>query len=328
MRPQAQDVTRTTGSGRPHPATAPVAAAVLLWAGLHAATPAAPSAVGARPVELRVRTLATSQALPSNGRLGGVSVGPGGEIYVSNFGRTLWRVSPDGRVETLISSLQGSSGNAVDRRGNVYQASFVDGRIVRITPGGEISSYAAQGLDGPVGLAVDENGVLYVANCKGNTVSRIPPGGEAELFARSPDFDCPNGLALDGEGHLIVVSFNNGFVVRVSPDGEARRIAELPEGRNAHIAVARGTLYVTKIEANRIYSVDPEGRFAVFAGSGEPGLADGLLPSATLARPNGIALSSDGRVLWVNNLEGPWRGDEITRIVLRAVELPRDAGPD
>ena len=49
---------------------------------------------------------------------------------------------------------------------------------------------------------------------------------------------------------------------------------------------------------------------------------DGLALEATLSRPNGIAVSPDGRSLYVNNLEGPWRGLEATNIILRRIELP------
>jgi glyoxylase-like metal-dependent hydrolase (beta-lactamase superfamily II) len=273
----------------------------------------------------RVSTLSTDTELLSNGRLGGVSVGPKGEVYVANFSRTLWRVTPEGRVEILASELQGSSGNTVDRAGNVYQASFLDNRIVKIAPDGRISTLVDQGLDGPVGLTVDDEGVLYAANCRGNSISRIPPGGAAEIFAQSPDFDCPNGLALRPGGRLVVVSFKNGAVVEIGRDGTARTIAQVPESGNAHVAIARGSLFVTKVEANRIYRIDPDGNVEPFAGSGALGLEDGAALQATFSRPNGIAATPDGNTLWVNNLRGEWRGEEITRIILRSIELPESA---
>lgn len=184
-----------------------------------------------------------------------------------------------------------------------------------------ISTFADQDLDGPVGLVMDDAGVLYVANCRGNSVSRVLPNGRVEIFARSPFFDCPNGLALRGD-HLVVVSFKNGAVVEISPDGTADKIAEVPESGNAHVAFAHDSLFITKVEANRIYRLDSDGRIEPFAGSGVLGLDDGAAMQATFARPNGIAVTPDGNTLWVNNLEGEWRGEEITRIVLRSIELP------
>ena len=146
--------------------------------------------------------------------------------------------------------------------------------------------------------------------------------GRTTRFAESPDFDCPNGITFDASGYFIVASFNNGYLVRVSPDGEAETWVEVPEGRNAHLAATEDGLYVTKIESNRIYRIDHAGTIEAFAGTGELGLDDGPALEATLARPNGIAVSPDGRLLYVNNLEGPWRGSEPTNIILRRIALP------
>ena len=87
--------------------------------------------------DLQVETITLSESLPSLGRLGGVTVDAAGNIYVANFRATVWKVTPDGTVSALSSSLLGSSGNAIDREGRLLQASFVDGRIVRFeAPGG------------------------------------------------------------------------------------------------------------------------------------------------------------------------------------------------
>ncbi len=51
--------------------------------------------------EPRVTTLDLDDDLLSRGRLGGVSVDDDGFIYVSDFGSTIWRISPEGGVEVL-----------------------------------------------------------------------------------------------------------------------------------------------------------------------------------------------------------------------------------
>lgn len=268
-----------------------------------------------------VTTIDPEEELPSRGRLGGVSVDSNGSIYVSDFGRTVWRVSPAGDVDVLVSSLRGSSGNAVDSQGNLYQASFSDNRIVRVTPDGTVETYAEKGLEGPVGVAVDGSGNLYVCNCLGDYIARVRPDKTVQRFATSPDFDCPNGIAVDTNGDLIVASFEHGRLVRVSPRGRARAWVDVPEGRNAHVAVSEDAVYVTKIESNRIYRIDRSGNIEPFAGTGELGLDDGAALQATLSRPNGIALSVDGSTLYVNNLEGAWRGTMPTKIHLRKISL-------
>jgi len=270
----------------------------------------------------RVTTLDLDDELPSRGRLGGVSVDSRGFVYVSDFGSTVWRISHDGGVEVLDSSLRGASGNTVDEEGNLFQASFRDNRIVRIDPEGTMETYVAEGLEGPVGMVLDGSGNLYVCNCGGNYIARVSSSRMVERFAESFDFDCPNGITLDASGYFVVSSFGNGYLVRISPDGEAERWLEVPEGRNAHVAATADALYVTKIVSNRIYRIDRAGTIEPFAGTGELGLDDGPALEATLARPNGIAVSHDGRALYLNNLEGAWRGAEPTNIVLRRIDLP------
>ncbi len=141
----------------------------------------------------RVTTLDLDDDLPSRGRLGGVSVDDNGFIYVSDFGSTIWRISPEGGVEVVDNSLRGSSGNTVDRAGNLYQASFRDNRIVRIDKTGQLETYVSDGLDGPIGITVDGSGNLYVCNCSGNFIAKVDGSGRATRFAESPTSIAPAG---------------------------------------------------------------------------------------------------------------------------------------
>lgn len=296
--------------------------AVLLISSVAMTVPQGLALSAQRASDLRVTTIGTSERLESAGRLGGVAIDRFGNVFVSNFGATVWRVEPDGAVTTLSRDLRGSSGNAVDDMGNLYQASFLDGRIVRIAPDGVVSELVSAGLEGPVGLTVTADGTVYVCECRGNSISRISPDGAISPFAEHPDLDCPNGITRGPDDALYVVSFNNGYVVRIDPSGAATRFATLPDGRNAHVAFAGGALWVTKIEANRLYRVSLDGVAERYAGNGQLGFEDDSVPVAPLARPNGIAATPDSGAVVVNTLDGPWRGQTPTRIVLRRVELP------
>lgn len=245
-------------------------------------------------------------------------------MYVSNFSATVYRVSPDGEVRALASDLRGASGNAIDAEGNLLQASFLDGRIIRITPVGDVTDLVPSGLEGPVGLAVGPDKGVYVCNCRGNSISRVA-GGSVTEFARSSDFDCPNGIAVGPDAALYIASFNNEHIVRVDSNGRAMRFATVPGGRNAHIAFAAGALWVTKIETHRVYRLGMDGTAEPYAGSGAPGFEDGPLDRATLAHPNGIAVAPGGKALIVNTLQGQWRGEQQTRIILRRIDLAATA---
>jgi sugar lactone lactonase YvrE len=226
-------------------------------------------------------------------------------------------------VTPLARSIRGSSGVAFDRDGNVLQASFLDNRIVRITPEGVASDVAASGLDGPVGLTVRPDGTILVCNCRSASVTSIGPDGASRVLASGDLFDCPNGITLGPDGGAYVTNYNDGRVVRVDTAGTATLFATVPEGQNAHIAFAGEAFYVTKIASHRIYRVSLDGQnVEPFAGNGEAGFTDGPALTATLAHPNGIAVSPDSTALYINTLDGPWKGEEATRIVLRRISLP------
>jgi len=275
--------------------------------------------------DVRVSTVPLSTTLESQGRLGGVSVGPHGELYVSNFAADVWRIDPDGTVTVMADSIRGSSGNTVDGRGRLLQASFLDNRILAIEPRGGVSVVASEGLNGPVGLTTDEQGRVYVCNCRGNSVARVNRDGRATTLAAGEPFDCPNGITRGPDRASYVVNFNNPYLVRVADDGDVSIVATLPEGGNAHVAFTRGAFFVTRIASNELYRVTPGGAARRFAGTGSLGAADGPIETATLARPNGIAVSPDGAYLFVNNLIGPWRGHDPTTIVVRRIgPIPRE----
>ena len=267
-----------------------------------------------------VTTVSTSAEIPSQGRIGGVAIDARGSIYVANFRGSVWRVDRDGVLDLFGTGFQGSSGNAIDSAGNLLQASFLDGRLIRIDSLGN-GTTVATGLAGPVGVTVGRDGAIYVCSCRSNSIDRVLPNGSVETFATHSDLDCPNGITFGPDGALYVVSFKNEHVVRIGSDGTAGRFATIAGGNNSHIAMASGVLYVTKIDSNTVHRLLPGGRSELFAGTGEAGFEDGPALSATISRPDGIAVSPDGSSLVINTLEGEWRGESATRIVLRRIHL-------
>ena len=288
------------------------------------ATGLGPGPLAADEVDLvdRVGTLELDRELDARGNLGGVTIDRLGFLYVANFRDAVWRISPDGEVTELTRGLYGASGNAVDRRGDLYQANFFADTITRIARTGEVSRFVTEGLDGPVGLAFDSSGALYVCNCQGNSISRVDAEGNAEPFAASELFACPNGIVVGDDDHLYVTNFNNLDIVRVSPAGEAERFVTVPGGAgNAHIASAKGFLYVTKIISNRVVKISGGGEITPLAGTGSPGHDDGPALEATLFRPNGIAASPRGDRLYFNTMVGEYNQPVASRLTVRTIDL-------
>ena len=245
----------------------------------------------------RVLTVADSL----DGAVGGVVVDGLGNIYAADFRDSVWRVTPDGRVTRYAHGFYGSSGNAIDSHGVIYQASFSGNYVSRIERTGEHQIFVGEGLSGPVGVAVGKDGELFVNNCRGNTVSRVSPEGQATRFAASPLFNCPNGLYAHSDGNLYVVNFSDGRMLRVDRSGTVTEFALIPGGGNGHIAFARGNFYVTAFQSHRIFKVSMDGEVELAAGTGSPGENDGAALEATFIFPNGIAASATGDRLFVND---------------------------
>lgn len=270
-----------------------------------------------------VATIELSEPLDGFGSLGGVTVDALGFIYVANFRDGVWRISPDGEAKRLTDALYGSSGNAVDDRGALYQSNFNGNAIVKVERDGTVEPFVEEGLNGPVGLTFGSDGTLYVCNCSGNSISRVTPDGVVEEFVKDPLLNCPNGVTTDEAGVLYVVNFNSPDVVRITPDGAVDRFAQVTgAGGNGHITFTRGSFYITQFRGHSVWRVSRDGQsVARLAGDGTREILDGTAESARFSYPNGIAAAPGGQVLWVNDLDGETGNGERTAIRLRRVRL-------
>jgi DNA-binding beta-propeller fold protein YncE len=222
-----------------------------------------------------------------------------GNLYVANFGEVVYKVKPNGKAVIFASGLYGTTGNAIDSLGNLYQASFYGGYITKITRHGNQELFA-KGLAGPMALAFGAKGALYVSNCSSQSISRITSEGTVSTFADGALFKCPNGITLASDGNFYVVNFDDESLIRITAHGEATKFATLPYGRNT-IASARGHLYVASLH-RRIYRVSlMTGEVTHLAGTGERRTEDGPALEASFARPNGIAVTPDGSRVYVNS---------------------------
>ena len=103
----------------------------------------------------------------------------------------------------------------------------------------------------------------------------------------------------------------------------ASKLATVPGNNNGHLTFHEGNLYVVGRSAHKIYKVTLDGKVSVFAGAGIRGKDDGAPDKTRFSLPNDIAVSPDGKFMYVNEV-GPISGNSkilgptrVRRIVLK-----------
>ncbi|WP_062364926.1 SMP-30/gluconolactonase/LRE family protein [Variovorax paradoxus] len=162
-------------------------------------------------------------------------------------------------------------------------------------------------LEGPV---FDEAGNLYVADIPFGRVFRIDPAGAWTPVA---EYDGePNGMKFLDAHTLLVADYKNGLMhidVRsgaVTPHLQ-RRNTERFKGVNDLVLDAQGNIYFTDQGQTGLH--DPTGRLYRLRPDGQLDLLLGNVPS-----PNGVALSPDGKLLYL----AVTRGNCVWRVPLLA----------
>ncbi|RYF27422.1 MAG: SMP-30/gluconolactonase/LRE family protein [Comamonadaceae bacterium] len=157
-------------------------------------------------------------------------------------------------------------------------------------------------LEGPV---FDAAGNLYVTDIPWGRILRIDRQGAWSLVA---EYDGePNGMKFLDAGSLLITDYKNGLMRldvatgTVTPYLE-RRNSERFKGVNDLVFDAEGNLYFTDQGQSGLH--DPSGRLYRLRPSGQLDLLLNNVPS-----PNGVALSPDGRVLYLAVTRGNcvWR---------------------
>ncbi len=273
-----------------------------------------------------VRTLASGFSAS-----GGIELDDDGNIYVADFGTgdvngtTILKFSPNGSEGTTFADgLLGPTGGAFDSNGNLYWSSYSASRVHKISADGQVESFA--NLPGPVAIVIGDDGSLFVASCDGNNISKISPQGNVSTFATSTSFNCPNGLTVDPDGNFYTCNFEDGNIFKITATGQVSSFARIGSGSSVNMKYHGGYLYITGRNANIIYRVSiSDATLENFAGTGQRGKFDAGLSDATFSLPNGIAISPDGKKIYINDVDpasgSNANGPNFNPNILRVIDL-------
>ncbi|WKN43681.1 hypothetical protein [Tunicatimonas pelagia] len=265
--------------------------------------------------ELLVQTL-----IPNFGASDGLFVASDGTIIASDFGAfdndlqiglgtKVLAVTPEGEVSEKASGFIAPMGGGMDSQGNFYfthenGGDGLDGKVVRVTPDGSTAEIAT--LPGwPSGIAVDSNDNLYIANFAGPLLHKITPDGTVSVVAQDQRLTGCVGIDIDEDGNIITANFNDGSIYRVNAGtGTISLIAQIPDLVEffaiGYITLFEGDIYATGIGDNKIFKVTMAGQISTLAGTGANGSNDGPVATATFSNPNGIAVDTAARRLYIS----------------------------
>jgi len=177
----------------------------------------------------------------TGGSMLGIAVDGRGRVYACDAGAgAIVRLDPaTGAVQTYgdgpaATRLDTPNVAAFGPDGMLYvTCSGEDDRpeLVRIAPGGEVTTWSTDVPGYPNGCVVTPDGdALVVVEAHEQRVVRVPimPGGGAgapQVIAELPDTD-PDGIAPAADGALWVTLYRPDGIVRIDPDGSVETIVD------------------------------------------------------------------------------------------------------
>lgn len=176
-----------------------------------------PEAVGEGTLEVRRNGAVSNKVQIKVGRqltdvvhpVASPAVDAHGNIYVTKSGSrgepvpvSVYRISPEGDVDSFMTGLVNATGLAVDAEGTLYVSSRHEGTIHRVTPHGAASVYA-EGMGVATGLAFDAEGNLYCGDRSG-TIFRIARDRQIFVYATLEPSVAAYHLAFGLDGALFV----------------------------------------------------------------------------------------------------------------------------
>ncbi len=235
------------------------------------------------------------------------------------------QAAPPPGVITEVPLVSGDlQGIATDGEGNAWTVKLSTGKVVRITPSGDVIEFSPPTANGgPRDITIGPDGNLWFTQGNVNQVGRITPGGEITEFPLSTG-GSPNFITAGADGNLWYLAANNNNVNRLSTAGQVTGSFPISNGAQQGITSGPdGNVWFTGISNNTIGRVTPNGVVTDFP-----------IPTPA-SSPRGIGAGPDGNVWFTetatNKIGRITPSGAITEFIIpTASSSPNDitAGPD
>lgn len=228
-----------------------------------------------------------------------------------------------------------------------------------------VSTYAGNGKPGAangkaaeasfynlMGLAVDSNGNVFVADSRNNLIRKISADGMVSTLAGSgatgaadgpaakASFTYPMAVAVDAKGNVYVCDTQNSMIRKISTDGMVSTIAGAitvanknhpeditrPDNPKGIAIDKQGNVYFTDFGKDVIRKITPDGKIAVFAGSGDRGAKDGKGTAASFYLPSGLAIDDKGNLFVTDTYNNTIRKIDPSGMVTTIAGTPAPKG--
>jgi sugar lactone lactonase YvrE len=266
-------------------------------------------------------------------------------MYVTDKGgNSIRKITPNGTVTTLAgngnrghqdgtgsqATFDDPTGITVDASGNVFVTDNNSSLIRKITPDGQVSTFAGNlsgkyqdgvgksaGFYRPLALTVDAQDNLYIVE-EDSRLRKITPGGVVTTFAGNGKFNLTDGvgvdagigtpvdLTIDKSGNLYVLDNQSGFVRKITSSAEVSTYAKtaadpLSSRHPSNLAMDKlGNLYVSDYSIYAIRVVKPDKTISTYAGGFINIVYNGPALKAFLVFPQGIAFDADNNLYFTD----------------------------
>jgi streptogramin lyase len=212
-----------------------------------------------------------------------MAVGPDGNLWFagskSNFSM-IGRMTPDGEVTEFalperefgsqVGIVAGPDENlwfteSTARRFDSRRYVLGEGRVGRITTGGDTVEFPVPGGRQPGVIAVGPDGNLWFTEERGVRIGRITPGGSLTEFPLRPGHQ-PASIATGPDGNLWFTEKDADRIGRITPSGAITEFPlSGPSGRPDQIVLGPdGNLWFTFEAANKVGRITPLGEVDQF----------------------------------------------------------------